>query len=74
MGFEFKDHKYADDDQDTGDDLELRYLLLLIKGSSTAVNKVSEEKHTRATDTVDNLIDKKNNIQCAPTSAPVNTS
>ena len=51
---------------------EIRFLLM--RGSSIAVNKVSEEKHTRATETVDNLMDKKNSIQCAPTSAPVKAS
>jgi hypothetical protein len=45
---------------------------LLISGSKIAVNKVMDERQTRLTETVDNLIERKNNIQCPPTRAPVN--
>ena len=47
---------------------------LLISGSKTAVNKVMDERHTRLTETVDNLIERKNKIQCPPTKAPVKIS
>ena len=47
---------------------------LLISGSKIAVNKVMDERHTRLTDTVDNLIERKNNIQWPPTKAPVQMS
>jgi hypothetical protein len=49
---------------------EMRFLLIM--GSKIAVNKVMEERQTRVTGTVDNLMDAKNNIQWPPTSAPVN--
>src|SRR5437879_1928550 len=49
-------------------------LFLLISGSKTAVNKVMDDRHTRLTATVDNLMERKNNIQWPPTSAPVNIS
>src|SRR6202012_1537902 len=48
---------------------EMRFLLM--SGSRIAVNKVMDEKHTRATGTVDNLMDAKNKIQCKPTINPV---
>jgi hypothetical protein len=35
----------------------------LITGSRTAVNKVNEDRHTIATETVDDFIDWKNKIQ-----------
>src|SRR6185437_7862634 len=47
---------------------------LVIIGSKTAVNKVMDERQTRLTATVDNLIDAKNNIQWAPTKTPVTAS
>jgi hypothetical protein len=47
---------------------------LLINGSKTAVNNVMDERHTRLTETVDNLIERKNKIQCPPTNAPVKIS
>ena len=47
---------------------------LLISGSNTAVNKVSDDRHTSVTDTVDTLIAWKNNIQWPPTIAPVKKS
>jgi len=37
--------------------------VLLISGSNIAVNNVMEERQTRLTATVDNLIDAKNKIQ-----------
>ena len=40
-------------------------------GSRIAVNKVSDERHTRVTETVDDLMDWKNRIQWSPTIAPV---
>src|SRR5476649_1904109 len=49
-------------------------LALLIKGSNIAVNNVMEERQTNVTGTVDNLMDAKNNIQCPPTKAPVQSS
>ena len=52
----------------------LDILTLLIKGSNIAVNKVMDERHTKVTGTVDNLMDAKNNIQCPPTKAPVKSS
>lgn len=48
--------------------------LLFISGSKIAVNKVMDERQTKVTGTVDNLIEAKNNIQCPPTSAPVKIS
>ena len=47
---------------------------LLISGSKIAVNKVMDERQTRVTGTVDNLMEAKNKTQCPPTKAPVNTS
>ena len=47
---------------------------LFASGSKIAVNKVIDERHTRVTATVDNLIDAKNNIQWPPTRTPVNAS
>src|SRR5579859_5099033 len=47
---------------------------LLISGSKIAVNNVMEERHTRLTETVDNLMERKNKIQCPPTNAPVKIS
>jgi hypothetical protein len=41
--------------------LDIRFLL--ISGSKIAVNKVMDERQTRLTETVDNLIERKNNIQ-----------
>ena len=41
------------------------------KGSKIAVNRVSDDKHTIATETVDALIEPKNKSQCKPTIAPV---
>src|SRR5579863_2514635 len=52
--------------------LDTRFLL--ISGSKIAVNKVIDERQTRLTETVDNLMERKNNIQWPPTSAPVVTS
>src|SRR5215217_4568761 len=43
---------------------------LLITGSSIAVNKVMLEVQTRATGTVDNLMEAKKSTQCAPTKPP----
>ena len=51
---------------------EIRFLL--ISGSNIAVNKVMDERHTRLTETVDNLMERKNKIQCPPTNAPVKIS
>src|SRR5215469_5251777 len=48
--------------------------VLLMSGSKMAVNKVMDERHTSVTATVDNLMDAKNKIQCAPTRAPFNTN
>src|SRR5580698_5828014 len=47
---------------------------LLMIGSKIAVNKVMDERHTRLTATVDSLMEAKNNIQCAPTKAPLKTN
>ena len=47
---------------------------LFAKGSRIAVNNVIDDKHTNVTDTVDCLIEKKNNIQCNPTIAPARNS
>jgi hypothetical protein len=52
----------------------LEIFCLLIRGSNIAVNKVSDESVTRVTETVDNLMDLKNRIQCAATIAPVKNS
>ena len=49
-------------------------LFLLISGSKIAVNNVMDERHTRLTETVDNLIERKNKTQCPPTNAPVKIS
>ena len=43
-------------------------------GSKIAVNNVRDERLTNATDTVDDLIDWKKNIQCKATIAPVKNS
>jgi hypothetical protein len=50
----------------------LEILFLLINGSKMAVNKVMDERQTRLTETVDNFMERKNNIQWPPTNAPVN--
>jgi hypothetical protein len=47
---------------------------LLNSGSSIDVNKVSDDKHTMATDTLDALIEPKNKTQCKPTIPPVKKS
>ena len=47
-------------------------LVLLNKGSNIAVNNVIDERQTRAIETVESLMEKKNNIQWAPSKAPVN--
>src|ERR1700754_1305319 len=51
----------------------LEIFTLLINGSNTAVNKVMLEMQTRATGTVDNLMEAKKRTQCAPTKPPVKT-
>lgn len=48
--------------------------VLLIRGSSTAVNKVMLERQTSVTGTVDSLMEAKKSTQWAPTKAPVNIS
>src|SRR5690606_6571486 len=49
--------------------LEMRRLW--INGSISAVNSVTDDRHTSVTDTVDILIDSKNSTQCSPTTPPV---
>ena len=38
------------------------------------VKRVNDDRHTRATETVEDLIDWKNSIQCKATIAPVKKS
>jgi hypothetical protein len=47
---------------------------LFISGSNKAVNNVMEERHTKLTGTVANLIEAKKNIQWQPTRPPVTNS